>query len=560
MASYNYTKFEGIKAYHEGMPVSVYRNMIPMGDCAVDRLGEQTLLSQTNLGKYRGSFGDSLGNTYIVLGSAIYMYSYDFTTHALKPFASGELRKQLYARNGQPFIMLDNNSLVSFCESATKPSQVYVCDGTYIYWWNTESDSAASWTEAFIVNMMILPGMTTTYIGQNNDTSLNAIIQNNADLYDQLTSKHDFNWVTTDAVPITYISWFNNRLVATQQSRNSVWLTATDPGQFFRWSNQNDNGNPIPNQFMFTYNDSDTTTDTNTTTAQNALWTYWVSSTNGADRLNQAIAFNGTLYFLNASTIECWSATGIESAPIQHSSLNTIQTGGMRAVILDNIMAFIGVDQMGSKFIGAISDGKLVKLSTPEINHRITFGSDVRLYVIRQRDDSFIAINTYTTAGASKDWYIVSLDGYWWKWENAITADEWAVISVIDDLAISNKGSLLLFTDDTRTLCDGHTPILRAIRSWFHMFHNRQILRHVAVALDTGHKLSGTNGDLIYCRVSFDRAHSFEKFNYRKLAENNHNDKTIEWRNLGSGNNATIEIGTGADYKMQVYMVQVEFD
>ena len=115
---------------------------------------------------------------------------------------------------------------------------------------------------------------------------------------------------------------------------------------------------------MFTSNDEDTTSDTNSTTARNMLWTYWVSSTNGADRLNQAIAFNGSLYLLNASTIELWSATGIESAPIQSNTLNTIQTGGMRAIILDDVMVFIGIDQMGSKFIGAINGGKLSKLST----------------------------------------------------------------------------------------------------------------------------------------------------------------------------------------------------
>lgn len=555
----NYTKFEGIKAYHEGMPVSLYRNMIPMGDSAIDRLGEQLLLDQSGLEKYRGHFKDSLGNIYVVLGSYVYRYRYDSVSHTLQTLESGANREQLSARNGQIFTMLDNNSLVSFCESSTKPSQVYMCDGTYIYWWNTESDSSASWTDAFIVNMMIAPGMTVKYIGQNDDASSDAVEQNNADLYEQLRNGNGDSWDVTDFVPITYISWFNNRLVATQNSKNTVWLTATDPGQFFRWSDTQLDGNPVPNQFMFTSNDEDTTSDTNSTTARNMLWTYWVSSTNGADRLNQAIAFNGSLYLLNASTIELWSATGIESAPIQSNTLNTIQTGGMRAIILDDVMVFIGIDQMGSKFIGAINGGKLSKLSTAEINHRIDFGTDVRLYIIRQRDDSFIAINTYTTTGASKNWYVVGLNGYWWKWENSDTATEWAVTSIIDDLAISNKGSLLLFTDDTRTLCDGSTPILRAIRSWFSMFNNRQILRHLAIALDTGNKLSGKNGDKIYCRVSFDRAHSFGKFNYRTLAENNHNDKTIEWRNLGSGNNATIEIGTGADYKIQVYMVQIEF-
>ena len=84
--------------------------------------------------------------------------------------------------------------------------------------------------------------------------------------------------------------------MAVEKSKNTVWLTCTDPGavyaQYFSdpWGG---NGESYE------------------------LWNNWYASTNSADKLNTAKAFNGQLYLLNSNSIEIWSRTGNESAPLQ---------------------------------------------------------------------------------------------------------------------------------------------------------------------------------------------------------------------------------------------------
>ena len=149
-------------------------------------------------------------------------------------------------------------------------------------------------------------------------------------------------------------------------------------------------------------------------------------------------------------------------------------------------------------------------------------------------------------------------------------------ISIIDDIAVSNRGSVIQFLPDKRTLDSGF-PITRSIRDWFLTFTGRKIVRSVEVLMDAGKKIGtllnpattkGSTGktytpddreqDRMWCSVSFDRANSFGPRRMRNLGRSDNNAFVVIWRNLGSGNNFAIEFGTSANYRFQIYQVDIQ--
>ena len=809
MALFN--EFKGIQQYHDGMAVSDYRNLFPMGTTVLDRLGEHVLDSKDGL--YRGKFVDSLGNIYVVVDNYVNVYTY----------VSGVLasKGRVTVRSGNDLVLLNTIARCTFCESSTKPSQVYMCDGKYVYWWNTtaQADSLVQTamqadvlinpgvlpvymkqlvTESYVMTLQqtvfdlqnkmydlkksrdeqkaiwdseqraldlsttgkyanrtgdkfansltveqcaealngyimsglkaqgyspkserlfyadqsviatgdmffggthttvyykyggqpvssipigdlfqylvdaenllktevfkfddsvedgycdILPGLQNigigidvympwvevynpgytaesvaeseknlktardlynTYAGQydilaaqlataketlsknksayDNGDRLTAI-QSNIDVYayvsgqdhtryDNLGVGYDFSHMAN----VDSVLWFNNRLVSVQGEKNTVWISATDPGQFFRTSGDmitDDSGltyYTLPNA-MFTSNDSDTTDAENTVTAQNMLWTFWVSSSNGADRLRQVVGFGGNLYFLNQNTIEPWSATNIEDNPIQNTAQNIIHFGGRGAVVFDNELYIVANDQMNNVFIAKISGSQLSRVSNPEIERRLP-KSITGLSLITNRADTFVLVHN-DKYFSQKYWpysgeaYAVTQQSYWFRWENPVS-EEYAVESIIDDIAVSNRGSVIQFLPDKRTLDSGF-PITRSIRDWFLTFTGRKIVRSVEVLMDAGKKIGtllnpattkGSTGkaytpddreqDQMWCSVSFDRANSFGPRRMRNLGRSDNNAFVVIWRNLGSGNNFAIEFGTSANYRFQIYQVDIQ--
>ena len=567
MASSKWNKFGGIEQFHEGLPVSDFCNVIPMGDSCIDRLGEELVCELGDPWLPRGTFIDSAGNCYVVKEKKIYTFKRAGVGTITNP-------TQLKARNGEVFETLNPNSICTFCESSTKPSQVYMCDGKYIYWWNIgHNTTGVEWLDELTVNMLLSPNVypKNEKYWQVGETFRGADYMqqfyNQADLYGQIKNGEGNYWKIVDIADITSITWFNNRLYATQSNKNTVWATCTDPAQFFRptgdWisaptSGSSNTGIPVFANPLFHGNDADTTDPNNDVQVSSALWVYWVSSTNGADRLNQAIACNGTMYFMNAKSIEAWVPSPDEYAPITPASIQTLGVGGRNAIVAMNRLVFIGENQTGSNFVGAIQDGALKILSTEELNHRIDFQRNPILYILRQRDDMFIGVNCYNNAKANNEWYMVDMEReMWWRWETDRHTEDFAIGTLSDEIGFTSNGNVMMFTDAKRTQIDGR-PIVRSIRGAFSNFDGRKILRKVTAIMDTGKRLSGNSDDLVYCRVSFDRAHSFGGHYHRRLGENNHNDKMIEWRNLGSGNSIVIEIGTGADYKFQLYQIIIE--
>ena len=90
------------------------------------------------------------------------------------------------------------------------------------------------------------------------------------------------------------------------------------------------------------------------------------------------------------------------------------------------------------------------------------------------------------------------------------------------------------------------------------------IIRKLELVADTGRteRPSGLDTKLddksIYCAISVNRGLSFSQRRYRTLGESGQNDKTIEWRNLGSGNSLLVEIGSSSLHKLQLYDIRID--
>lgn len=535
-------KFKGINQYHEGTVVSNYVNMIPLGYTAIDRLGEERIIPHAAMqghgpDKIRGTFVDSLKNIYVVVEDRIQRYKYDEDSDTVTDM--GALDGYIGSTPQAPYKVMNGYDRVTFCETSTKPSQVFMCDGEYIYWWNTTRPSTvmseAEPSSEFKVNMLISP----------NVTLANGKTWGGQDQRQQMSEDEPVIDLSNRA-KITSISWFDNRLIATQPDLNTVWLTCTDPAQFLRDRYKN----PFDGETV-------------------ELWPDWLSSTNSADRLNQAIGFAGQLYLLNEGTIEIWSRTGTEDSPLQPNSMSTIYHGGRSPLILSNVMYLVCRDQIGGEYVGAIqAGGQFSRISNPEIERRFQ-NRIADIVPILVREDSFICVrDTDGQGNPTRHGFCYGQAGLWWQWYNQDDAEEFVAQSLIRDFALSNLGSIVRMRRDSRRLMDGH-PIVRYIRDWFTHFGKRQIIRSVEVVMDSGVRFSSDSSayddpvgrsDEMYCRVSVDRGRSFGPFRYRKLGKSGHNDKRIIWRNFESGNSMLIEIGSSADYQLQLYDITTTVD
>lgn len=518
-------KFQGIAVYHNGMMVSDYLNMIPRGELCTDRQGEDVIEGTLggNTYKVRGHFMDSAGNVYLVIKNFVYRFVYDKVTDTVSfagvmggfigdsPIAAFEL------------VMMDTP--VSFCESSTKPSQVYLCDGRYIYWWGIDnSTDLGPKRQAFIVNMLWSPNV----ISSGVDTEIQP------DQYEQLLNPNANKLTMTDIVYIDSIDWFDNKLVGVQKSKNTVWLTCTDPGQFFR--------NAAKNPFT-----EDDGTD---------LWHNWYASTSSADKLVTAVAFGGQLYFLNDKSIEIWGRTGNEDSPIQSNTTQVIHHGARNPVIIADVLYVIANDQIGGEYIAALQGGEFQRISNPEIDRHLDLPVD--LQILAQRDETYLFVRLRSDSGEG----FVFGEGRWWHWQNDPDETQLVRSSIVGDIAITQTGVFVRFTDEHRRTASGH-PITRYVRDSFSNFDVRKIVRRIALVMDSGvrrrfNDLESIGDRDIYLRTSMNRGLSFSQYHYRKLGQSGQNNKVVEWRNLGSSNSLLVEFGTSADYILQIYDVKID--
>lgn len=507
-------KFNGIDTFHDGLAVSDYVNMIPLGDTCIDRIGE-TLVSEhvSSESNIRGWFVDSAKRLYIVVGSKIHTFEFYQKSYQYE----GTLQGRVNGEHVNDFLLMNTSGDVTFAESSIKPSTVYLCDGQFIYKWKSGDYLDIE------VSMMFSPGVVPT--AGVTDAKF-------ADQYYAIANTDSTKLDTRNIAYIDSIDWFDNKLVGVQKSKNTVWLTCTDPEQFGR----------------------DTSLDPWGSSGEGyELWNNWYASTNSADKLNTAKAFNGQLYLLNDNSIEIWSRTGNENAPLQSNTMQVIHHGARKPLVLGDFMYVIANDTVGQEYIGVIQGGQFKKISSIEIDHRMNGPIDI--VPLSLRGETYVMVRD----GSGLDGFVFT-EGRWWRWVHPSEDDDGVIASIVYDFAITQHGRIIMFNDESRETFLG-SGIPRYIRDSFDTWHERKLFRKVAVCLDSGRTTThDADEDLkrqIYIRLSTNRGLSFGKYYYRMLGKSGINNKVVEWLGLGSGNSMLLEIGTSACYKLQLYDIKI---
>ena len=507
--------FDGITTFHDGLAVSDYVNMIPLGETCIDRIGE-VLVSEAIGGGHeiRGWFVDSSRRLYVASGDLIHTFDFVNGSYSYEGVLKGYIGNTLQ----QEFKLANHNDRVVFTESSIKPSMIYCCDGKYIYKW------ASGDYESMAVRMMLSPRVVPMQ-GTSSDARFEdqyaAIVNGGSALLD-----------LRDIASIESIDWFDNKLVAVEKSKNTVWLTCTDPEQFSRNTSLDPWGGNGESY---------------------ELWNNWYASTNSADKLNTAKAFNGQLYLLNSNSIEIWSRTGNESAPLQSNTMQVIHHGARAPLVMGDFMYVIANDTVGQEYIGLVQGGSFKRISTLEIDNRLKNPKDIMPLSIR--GETHIMVRT----DSGLDGFVFS-EGRWWRWVHPAEDDDGVIASIIGDFAITRQGRIVEFSDNTRKTFLG-TEIQRYIRDSFDTWHERKLFRKVAISLDSGRVTDPSTDEAlrrqIYIRLSTNRGLSFGKYYYRTLGKSGVNNKAVEWLGLGSGNSMLLEIGTSSAYKLQIYDIKI---
>lgn len=576
------SEFAGIKSFHDGMSVSEYTNMIPMDNSCIDRVGEKMLFDRTTKDPVIQTFVDSLKNIYIATTKRVIRLRYNPITKLYRPQS---LDSAWGSSNGLEYIGADSRviSNVTFCESTTKPSQVYMCDGQYVYYWNTApivsdqaiADIQAQWPDEHLEYRVIDYVANLLPVGDFTDFNATIYFRDSTpgsesgygygwwpELYDGTWQPLATNYAG-ELWNISSITWYENRLVLVQKDKNTVRLSTIRPD---RWIIPTfDDIRQIWQPFqIFTLNNG------NLSDKRYCFVPHAYISTASASLLQDAVAFGGQLYFLNDTTIEIWTNTYNEDAPIQHNSLSTIHYGGRSPCIVADAMYLICKDTWHNDFIAVIgTNGQMQKISNDEIEKRLA-GNAAIIRPISVRDNSFVIVycsDPFTGVDLRRG-YSVTKSGKWWTYDNRyLDGHIFAVWSVMTQdgvqIDVGNHGELIAQDQESRQHVDG-TTVTRFIRGCFTQLPGRVIVREVEVVCDTGVSYIEQSDDSklkrgsIYLRLSFDRGLSFGKYLYRTMGEPGKNDRRLVWRNCGSGNSFLMEFGTSDNVRFQLYEIDFE--
>ena len=572
-------QFAGIRSFHDGMSVSDYVNMIPLENSCIDRLGERVLKESSDTLRVVQTFVDSKKNVYVATNKNVKCYTYNPVTRRWNTVHL----TSAWNPSGTEFNYIDHNSRdvtnVSFCESTTKPSQVFMCDGEYVYYWNTEqlvSDEAlaeiqTAWptfgyehrVAAFTANLMPLGDFTDfhsesqTYFLQDSTTGFLAGWWPN--LYDGTWAPKNTYYVG-NLWSIASITWYENRLVLTDKNNNTVRLSTIRPDRWIVPTYNEQHGQWLPYQIWWYNSEEDAASRKE---SYNFVPHAYISTASSA-LLQDTVAFAGQLYFLNDTSIEVWTNTYNEDAPIQQNSMSTIHFGGRSPCIVADTMFLIAKDTYHNDFIAVIKQGgQIQRISNDEIERRL-MGRAAIIRPLSVRDNSFVVVyngDPYDKIDLRQG-LSVTKENKWWTYDNRYLKDHsfaaWAIMTIDGrQIDVGNHGELIEQVPDSRLHCDD-SPIYRAVRGCFTQLPGRVIVREVEVVCDTGVYYNVERRGNLYLRLSFDRGLSFGKYMYRSLGEPGKNDRRIVWRNCGSGNSFLMEFGTSDNVRFQLYEINFE--
>lgn len=570
-------EFAGIRSFHDGMSVSDYVNMIPLENSCIDRLGETVVCEGYEGERVIQTFVDSFRNVYIATDKEVRAYSYN------EPSKSWQRRSLISSWDGDGFKYINAEpGNITFCESTTKPSQVFMCDGRYVYYWNTVqlvstpviADIGDRYPgtdyyqrlKPFVANLLPFGDFTEFSDAECpsypafSDTHTGYLLGWWPTIYDGSWDPKERNY-KGDLWDISSITWFENRLVLVQKSANTVRLSEIRPDRFIIPVYYEQYQQWFPYQIWW-YADEQAY---ESNTRSQCVVPHAYVSTASAAMLQDAVSFGGQLYFLNDTSIEIWNNTYNSDAPIQQSSMSVIHFGGRSPCIVADTMFIIAKDAYHNDFIAAIrQNGQIQRISNDEIERRMMGRASI-IRPLSVRDNSFVVVYSSSDLTGSPDLRCglsVTKDNKWWTYDNRYLRDHsfgaWSVINLDGkQIDVGNHGELIEQTPDSRLHCDG-SAICRSVRGCFTQLPGRVIVREVEVVCDTGVYYDLERRGNLYLRLSFDRGLSFGKYLYRSLGLPGKNDRRIVWRNCGSGNSFLMEFGTSDNVRFQLYEIDFE--
>jgi hypothetical protein len=369
-------------------------------------------------------------------------------------------------------------------------------------------------------------------------------------------------------INITCMVWYDNRLLVYEKLRGTLWISRTDP----TWCLRETDGE-IPSRWSG---------------GADLLWANWLKSSFTAESINKLLVYQGLLYAFYNNSIEVFSRTGNEDAPLQYvENMNVPGIGAIDAAIVSDRI-FLLASNSGLRQIMVISKNSFpTKISNFEIDRLLEKHMPTKIQNIRIQGFNFPAVNLYENtflccnqAGESNLWFFYSLESF----ENPLGSNHKLAslknvannIQMMGDKA-SRLTAIIFNSPNSNAIYSmdgegaGQTKRIaflmsREIKDFPMDFPKRVILRSVEIVCDTGRITDDlfyltdekNKTPYVYLRVSTDNGHSWGNTYKRLLGERGQNDKQIVFRNLGSGKNFLFQFGSSALQSFQIYKLRVE--
>lgn len=257
----------------------------------------------------------------------MYVVKTDLTTKKSVGVATPVVYRNVEITTNKYVALLPRNW--AWCVSGTKPRQMYLTwDGVHIYWINVDSFD----------NIKCL-------LGNYNSANLTNY-RSDVDIF--------FNYDFFEAIQYSSVNntpsmcWYDNKLCLVNPANGVLNMTCTDPAQYYR-----------------NLTDTSTSQEWNKYGIMN-FWINWYASTLSSDTIEYVFPAFGQLMFVNKNSIEMWTRTGTEAAPLNNVS-NYVSNLSIKVItqLANDIVAV--ASENGSLGVYAISSQNAKKISNPAV-------------------------------------------------------------------------------------------------------------------------------------------------------------------------------------------------
>lgn len=491
------------------------------------------------------SGGNDSGDGYYTQHLFVHLRSYDSNENISK---DAEI-KQNYVfatpvpvrleRVGNSFAGEPDYSHISCCVSNVRPRQLYFTfDYRCIYVIDIDKMSTNNDIRCMCCDVDLMQNLIDSepdsYILRDFDMNNEEGCENTREIYNDLV-------------------WYDNKLCVLDRNSGVFRLSCTDPAQFYR-------------------NEITTSTNKWSEYGINNLWTNWYSSTLSTDTLVKVVPAYGNLFFINTNSIEVWTRTGTETAPLTNVSNFSIKVRVTVAELVGNTLYAIGTDggRLGAFIITPSSINRISNSAVEEYfsntNYTSRFFNHIG-YVMQNREQHIGFFNNLSGVTMCYDqnkqiWYRLTdtakNQAYYFvdfnKWLNSAGRDVYAA-PINADFSIVGSTKLL-----ERKVIDCSNSFSR--RCSFNMLEVYGSLASTYRPIITKDRLNTaiegdfiflnnldevTNGNVVIrdnvsMRLSTDNGKTWNRERYVKTPPLGKYDAKLQWFGLGSGENALLEL------------------